>query len=53
MPYAPIAAATRAEIRHALARLLESGEETVIDLRGLPLSDFDQDLPHLIRFLSL
>ena len=31
------------EIRHALARLLESGEETVIDLRGLPLSDFDQD----------
>jgi hydrogenase-1 operon protein HyaF len=31
------------EIRHALARLLESGEETVIDLRGLPLSDLDQD----------
>lgn len=31
------------EIRHAVAKLLESGEETVIDLRGLPLSDFDQD----------
>ncbi len=31
------------EIRHAVAKLLESGEQTVIDLRGLPLSDFDQD----------
>lgn len=31
------------EIRHAVAKLLESGEETVIDLRGLPLSDLDQD----------
>jgi len=31
------------EIRHALAKLLESGEETVIDLRSLPLSDVDQD----------
>jgi hydrogenase-1 operon protein HyaF len=31
------------EIRHALARLLDSGEETVIDIRGLPLSDVDQD----------
>jgi HupH hydrogenase expression protein, C-terminal conserved region len=26
------------EIRHALARLLESGEETVIDLRSIPLA---------------
>ena len=31
------------EIRHALGNLLESGEETVIDLRSLPLSDVDQD----------
>jgi HupH hydrogenase expression protein, C-terminal conserved region len=26
------------EIRHALAQLLEHGEETVIDLRGIPLA---------------
>lgn len=26
------------EIRHALAQLLESGQETVIDLRGIPLA---------------
>ena len=31
------------EIRHALARLLESGEETILDLRSLPLSDLDLD----------
>jgi hydrogenase-1 operon protein HyaF len=27
------------EVRHALARLLQAGEETVIDLHGLPLGE--------------
>jgi hydrogenase-1 operon protein HyaF len=31
------------EIRHALARLLETGEETVIDLNSLPMAQEDMD----------
>ena len=31
------------EIRHALHRLLESGEQTVIDLRALPLTGAEQE----------
>jgi hydrogenase-1 operon protein HyaF len=30
------------EIRHALAQLLESGEETVIDLRSIPLASGEE-----------
>lgn len=30
------------EIRHALARLLERGQETVIDLRSLPMAPGDE-----------
>jgi len=31
------------EIRHGLARLLETGEATTIDLRGIPMSPGEED----------
>jgi len=31
------------EVRHGLARLLETGETTTIDLRGIPMSPGEED----------
>jgi len=38
------------EIRHALGQLLDTGETTTIDLRGLPMAPGEQD--QLINFLG-
>jgi hydrogenase-1 operon protein HyaF len=38
------------EIRHALRKLLDTGEATTIDLRGLPMAAGEQE--QLIRFLG-
>ncbi len=40
-PAASLADAVFAELAHALARLAETGEETVIDLRSLPFGPTD------------
>ena len=49
-PAPTLAAAVLAEIAAALARLAETGEETLIDLKSLPLSPADLD--HLGEILG-
>jgi hypothetical protein len=41
------------EIRHALDRLLESGETTVIDLGALPMGPQDEAGETLARFIEI
>ncbi len=43
MPALSLADAVFAELAHALARLVETGEETVVDLRSLPFGETERD----------
>lgn len=41
VPVATLADAVFAELAHALAKLAETGEETIVDLRSLPFGEAD------------